>query len=121
MPRVCSVCTHPARAEIDLALIEEEALRDIARRFAISKDAAARHKDLHLAAAMVVAKESVDIAHAETLLDKVRVLEEHAREIGRRAEKAGDLRVALSAVRELTRDHRSYRRSLSANCRMHRS
>jgi hypothetical protein len=52
---------------------------------------------------MVAARSAADDAHAETLLDKVRALEAHAREIGQRAEQAGDLRIALGAVRELTR------------------
>lgn len=52
---------------------------------------------------MVAAKTVADVVHGETLIEKVQALEAQARAIGQRAEQAGDLRIALSAIRELTR------------------
>lgn len=103
MPRLCSVCSHPEREAIDHALIEGGSLRDIARRFStVSKDGLHRHR-AHLPSAMVVARDDAALLHGDSLVAKVRALEAQARAIGQRAEAAGDLRVALSAVRELIR------------------
>ena len=103
MPRHCSVCAHAERAAIDLALVEGDALRDVARRFGLSKDAAARHKADHLPATLTDAANADEAVRGETLLEKVRALEAQARNIAARANKAGDLRTALTAVRDLTR------------------
>lgn len=104
MPRRCTVCAHHDRGAIDLALVAGEPLRDIARRFpGVSKDAAGRHKAEHLPASMLAANTINETARGDTLLDKIRALEAEAREIGRRAHRAGDLKTALAAVRELTR------------------
>ena len=44
----CSVCRHPNRTEIEKALAAGVALRKLAGQFAVSKDAARRHR-LHMA------------------------------------------------------------------------
>ncbi len=44
MPPKCSICYHPDRQTIDQALVSGETLRDIAQRFAVSRDALYRHK-----------------------------------------------------------------------------
>jgi hypothetical protein len=103
MPRRCSVCAHVEREAIDLSLVEGASLRDIARRFGLSKDAAARHGAEHVAATIVSAAAARETARGETLLDKVKALEVQARDIASRANTAGDLRTALAAVRELAR------------------
>jgi hypothetical protein len=103
MPRPCSVCSHPERAAIDVSLVEGGTLRDVARQFGLSKDSAARHKAEHLPATLASAAAASDAARGGTLLDKVRALEAQARDIAERANKAGELRTALAAVRELTR------------------
>ena len=103
MPRRCSVCAHNDRQAIDVALVEGDALRDVARRFGLSKDAAARHKADHLPATLTDAANADEAVRGETLLEKVRALEAQARDIAARANKAGDLRTALTAVRDLTR------------------
>jgi hypothetical protein len=108
MGRPCVICAREDRDAIDAALVEGAAFRDVSRRFpGVSKDAAARHKATHIRASVVDAaaraRAEDDEHRADSLLDKVRALEERARSIARRAEAAGDLRVALSGVRELTR------------------
>lgn len=103
MPRSCTVCAHPEREAIDLALVEGVTLRDIPRRFGLSKDAAARHKAGHLPATLLASVGAIEIAHGDKLIVKLRALEQEARAIGKRAHDAGDLKTALAAVRELTR------------------
>ena len=48
MPRKCSICLHPKRAEIERAMIDSEAYRSIALRFSASESAVYRHLKDHL-------------------------------------------------------------------------
>ena len=45
MPRACSVCSHADRALIDVALLENRSLRDVAAQFSVSKDSLSRHRE----------------------------------------------------------------------------
>ena len=56
MPRVCSVCTHPNRAEIDRALLSgETSNRRVASQYAVTERAIRDHKANHLKARMAQA------------------------------------------------------------------
>jgi hypothetical protein len=103
MPLKCSICIHPDREEINGMLITGTAYRKVAERFAASPSALFRHKQAHLPSALVKAMEAVEVASADTLLGKVRLLESEARRIQVKAEKAGDLRVALISIHEIVR------------------
>lgn len=59
MPPVCTICSHPKRAEIDKALVAGSVFRDVAQRFAVSRDALFRHKRDHLAEALVRVEEQI--------------------------------------------------------------
>lgn len=74
MPRKCSVCSHPERDKLDQALMVGETLRDIARRWSVSKDALARHKADHLPAVLVKAQEAQEAARADDLLSQVKAI-----------------------------------------------
>lgn len=50
MSRVCTICTHQQRLEIDKALLDGGTVRDVAGRYAVSKSAVERHKNEHLPA-----------------------------------------------------------------------
>jgi hypothetical protein len=99
MPRVCSICSHEDREEINAALLSGAPLRDIARRYATSKDALARHRE-HLPLRLVKAQDAAEVAQADTLLEQVKSLQARALTILDKAEASGDLRTALSAIRE---------------------
>ncbi len=101
----CTVCRHPARKQIDQALVRGERFRDLARRTSIGKDSLVRHRDRHLPAMLVKvrAQEAQEIASAESLTAKILAIETEARRLGQKAEETGDLRAALLALRELTR------------------
>ena len=101
MPRSCTVCTHEARAEIDLALVAGETFRHIAARFDTSTGALQRHKADHLPLKLAKAQEAEEVAQADDLLSQVRGLQARALTILDRAEEAGELRTALSAIREV--------------------
>ncbi len=99
MPRSCSICLHPEREEINAALLSETPLRDMARRYATSKDALARHRE-HLPVHLVKAQDAAEVAQADNLLEQVKSLQARALTILDKAEASGDLRTALSAIRE---------------------
>jgi hypothetical protein len=75
VPRTCTICTHENRAALERALIEGETLRTIADRFSVSKTALVRHKDNHLPAHLMKAKEA---ARADDLPDQVGHLQGYA-------------------------------------------
>lgn len=100
MPRTCTVCTHPGRADIDSALLAGESYRGIAQRFATSPDAVLRHRRSHLPAAMAQARAAEVVARADGLLAQVQQLQAKALDLLRKAEASGDYRTALLAIRE---------------------
>jgi hypothetical protein len=101
MPRSCTVCTHPARAEIDEALVAGVSAAEIAGRYrTIGERAIRRHRSNHLPEKLAKAHEAQAVAQADDLLDQVRDLQERALDILDKAEEAGELRTALSAIRE---------------------
>jgi hypothetical protein len=100
MARTCTVCRHPDRPAIDQALINHRPFRSIAVQFSTSKSALIRHYDDHLPEALTKARAAEETAHADNLLDQVRGLRQRAGTILDTAERAGDLRAALGAIRE---------------------
>ena len=48
----CTICNHPARPQIDLAIATGVAERAVAERFGVSRDAVWRHGQTHLTAEM---------------------------------------------------------------------
>jgi hypothetical protein len=102
VPRKCSLCIHSRRQEIEQALLCGDSYRIVAQRFAVSRDAVVRHRR-HLPAALVRAEELKEIAHGESLIAQLRDLTAEAQRLKVVAEKAGDYRAALAAVRELCR------------------
>jgi hypothetical protein len=100
--RVCTICIHSRRAEIDKALLAGEAFRNIAKHVSVSPTAVFRHRD-HLSQTLVQGKEAAEISHADNLLAELNELVAKSRELRDKAEASGDLRTALAGIRELTR------------------
>jgi hypothetical protein len=99
MPR-CTICLHPQLHEIEQALITGQSFRAVAVRFGTSAAALFRHKQDHLAVALLKAQEAAEVVHGDTLLEQVHALQTKTLTILARAEAAGQLTVALQAVRE---------------------
>jgi coenzyme F420-reducing hydrogenase alpha subunit len=105
MPRRCSVCDHDDSTDINSALASNEPLRTIADRWSVSKTALIRHRNEHLpASSLLEAEEAEEAASADSLLDEVRELHEHALSTLNRVEEAEELSVAVRAIREATDD-----------------
>ena len=100
MPRRCSICHHQGLEGINRALVEGIAFPVLVAKYRVSKDALSRHKANHLPATLVKAQEAQAVARADDLLDEVRSLQARALTILDRAERVGDLRTALGAIRE---------------------
>ncbi len=102
MPRTCTICTHEQRPEIDAALLNETPLRDMARRYATSKDALARHRD-HLPKQLVKAQEQEDVSQAIDVVKQLKAINGATLAILKeaRADKNGEL--ALKAVDRIQR------------------
>jgi hypothetical protein len=100
VPRSCTVCEHPKREEIDKALVAGDANTKLSSVFAVSEQALRRHKGSHLPAKLVMAEAAAEVAEADSLLEQVRDLQRRVLDILDKAEEAGELRTALSAIRE---------------------
>jgi len=99
-PRTCTVCTHPELEAINRSLVEGTPNRRIASQYDVTERAVRNHKAAHLPAALAKAQEAREVAHADELLSDVRSLQERVLTILDKAEASGDLRTALSAIRE---------------------
>ena len=95
----CSICSHPRRDEIDADLVRGAGLRDIAERFQVGRMSVQRHRP-HLDHTLLKAHEVGEVARADALLGELRGLTDRARGLLARAERAGDLRGAATAIRE---------------------
>ena len=100
MPRRCSICHHEGLESINRALVEGIAFPVLVAKYRVSKDALSRHKANHLLATLVKAQEAQAVARADDLLDEVRSLQARTLTILDRAERVGDLRTALRAIKE---------------------
>jgi hypothetical protein len=101
MATPCFVCIHEKRDEIDRALVDGVvSLPAMAGLYDVSEDCLFRHKKNHLPEVLIQAKNAVDMVRADSLLDQVKNLQDKALGILDKAEDAGDLRTAVSAIRE---------------------
>jgi hypothetical protein len=101
VPRYCTVCIHRHVAEIDQALVSGESLRNIAEQRHVSVAALFRHRQSHVPASLRAAQQASEAEEEASLLDQVRALRDRAILILNKAEYAGDLRTALTAIKEL--------------------
>ncbi len=80
MPRRCTVCDHPKRAEIDLACVGSTvAFRNIGQQYELGFTSVFHHAKDHIPALLAEAREAEVVAEADTLLERVEGL-------GRKAE-----------------------------------
>lgn len=100
MARTCTICSKPQRPAIDKAIVAGTPLATIATEYHVIDESLRRHRDAHLPARLVKAAEAEEVAQADDLLAQVRSLQTRALSILDQAEQAGDLKVALSAIRE---------------------
>ncbi len=100
MPRTCTICRHTGCAEIDRALVRRDPYRTIAHTFGVSRYALMRHTKEHLPELLAKGHEAEQMAEADKLLTDIRKIQARTLLMLQEAEKSGDLRTALAAVRE---------------------
>jgi hypothetical protein len=100
MPRSCTVCEHLEKDTIDRELVGSASNRSVASLYDVSEAAVRRHKANHLPAKLVMAVKAAEVVEADNLLHQVGDLQRRALAILDKAEETGELRTALSAIRE---------------------
>lgn len=106
MPRVCSICTHSERSEIDRALLAGESFRNIAKRFGTSVAGLHRHKSDHLGERMAEVAERNAEADVRTALDvkaQLRMVNDEAHAVLQAAKAAKDGGLTLQAIDRITK------------------
>ncbi len=116
--RRCSICSHENVEEINRLLLEGETYRNISERFSVSAAALSRHKNQHIPKVLAKARsaratiqgdgllvhtqelQAQETAQADSLLVQVVELRDKALSILGKAEQAGELRTALTGIRE---------------------
>jgi hypothetical protein len=100
----CTVCRHTKVEKIEALLVSaQQSIRALERRFGVSRQSLARHRDKHIPQALERAAQRAAEKREDGLLGSYEELVLDAKRIGRKAELAGDLPTALQAIRELTR------------------
>jgi hypothetical protein len=98
MGRSCTVCSHEAAFEVNEALVVERAsYRDISRRFDLSKDAVARHRE-HIPQLLFEGSQALKIFEADVILERLEGLFQESIAVLEAAKNEGDPRLVLSAI-----------------------
>src|SRR5512135_2726012 len=101
MPRTCTICAHPDRSGIDKSLLAGEPFRKIAKHTATSAASLFRHRNGHIATALILSKQVAEADYGDDLFAQMMDINRRTRLILTQAEAAGDPRLALSAIREV--------------------
>lgn len=105
MGRNCSICSHPQRSAIDRALLNPDlSYSQVQKLFpGIHAKSLARHKEAHLLQKVKAATGAADLVEAEeygSIAAHMEDLRVRAMDILAKAERAGNLKAALHAIRE---------------------
>jgi predicted transcriptional regulator len=103
IPRVCTICCHEGRFNIDTILVDRSlSYRAIARQFGVSKDAVSRHvSERHISELLTLAADAQRAAQADTLLDRMEALQRRVETFLSRVEETDNYSATLGAFREL--------------------
>lgn len=99
--RKCTICIHPMVEQINFAILEgKESFRTISHQFGVSVDALKRHAKNHIPKTLVKSQKAKEEARADSLIEKMKELQEKTDKILSQAEERGDLKTCLIAIRE---------------------
>jgi transposase-like protein len=100
--RVCTICTHERRFEIEeLLATRQSTYRGIARTYGVSEDAVSRHvKSGHVGQLLSLAADAERAAAADSLLDRIEAVHRRTLAILEAVEGIDGHRTALAAIRE---------------------
>ena len=103
--RACTICIHPARAQIDARLLSGHTHAALSKEYQLSDDAIGRHSRRHLSAALAStaeAAQSVETGAGDLLGDMIGLRGRLMRQLSR-AEKKQDVRAVVLCAREACR------------------
>ena len=100
MTQVCTICASPHRAEIDRGLIRGESMRSLAARYGTGRESIRRHRQDHLSEFLLRAYAADEAARADGLLADIERIRESAFDLLDRAERAGEWKARVAAIRE---------------------
>lgn len=99
MPRICKICTHPDRVEIEKRLVSATPLRETSALFRVSEDSLQRHMQNHLSKAIVKAHERREERLGDNLLAEANRVRAESWRLLALAEAGGDIRAAIGAAK----------------------
>ena len=102
MPRTCTICQHPQRAEIDAALVAGMPIRSIAFQIGVSHTAIQRHK-AHVSEAIGKSQEAREEAQALDVVKQLKAINAAALAILADARTTGDADTQLKAIDRIQR------------------
>jgi len=100
MPRVCTICSHERREEMEDAFIAGTPKRRIAAHHGVSERAVRHHMREHLPALLALARDAYSAARADSLLDRIEALQSRTLATLDEVEQTDDYRARLAAIRE---------------------
>lgn len=100
MPRVCTICTHAERGEIDKALVSRQSYRAISCQYDVGRESLRRHAQDHLPETLARGREAELASEADVLLTDVRKLQARTLRALQTAETANDLQTMFRGVKE---------------------
>lgn len=98
MGRICQICSHEDRLEIDRAIIRGTAHTQIALEYGVNNQAVGSHAKNHLSRQMVTWSKIKEESHFEKLLIEIDLLLVESKEILQKAKKKKHYGTALQAI-----------------------
>jgi hypothetical protein len=98
--RICCACSHQRRTEIESEIIRQTPLSELERRYNISDDSLAHHRDRCIPELIARARASSDEFRADNLLAKLEAIQKETWEIYSQ-NKGRDDHIALRALGRL--------------------
>lgn len=111
MPRVCTICSHAAREQLDKLLVGKQcALSRVSRDYGVGRDALRRHAEAHISATLAKAHGATEAARGGDLFGQAReqqaratALYHAAKKMQRRAERDRNLELGFKAIASVAR------------------
>ncbi len=98
MPRTCTICTHPERAQIEAAIAAGTSYRVISRQFSVGHDSVQRHAADHIQEAIKQTQAAKEEAHGLDVVKQLHVINGITLAILQEARKDKMYALALSAI-----------------------
>jgi hypothetical protein len=98
MPRVCTICGSPKRKQIEIEVLKNRPIREIAQRFGVTHDSLGRHTKNCISTQIKLAKEHVAVNFAELLISDLEEARKSLRSIELKATKGRQYNAAVLAI-----------------------